>query len=152
MSQHQARLAWVRGDREFTGKTFSRDHEVAFDSGATLTVSAANGPSQPPGTVGERTADPEELTVAAAASCHMLFFLALAAKRGLIVDGYADEPVGIMESKDGATWLTKITLRPRVTWGGEPPDAKVVDELHHDAHRRCYIANSLRSEIVVEPG
>ena len=117
----------------------------------TIPVSAAAGPAVPPGTVGAATVDPEELTVAALASCHMLFFLALAAKRGLVIDAYGDDPIGVLESKDGATSLTRITLRPRVTWAGEPPAAAVVDELHHEAHKRCYIANSLRSEVVIEP-
>lgn len=151
MSQHTARIAWARGGAEFQLKTYARDHQTTFDSGVTLPVSAAAGPAIPPGTVGAGTVDPEELTVAALSSCHMLFFLALAAKRGLVIDAYDDDPVGVLESKDGATWLTKITLRPRVTWGGEPPAAAVVDELHHEAHKRCYIGNSLKSEIVIEP-
>lgn len=150
MSEHAAQLSWSRGGADFQMKTYSRDHMVAFDGGMTLPMSAAGGPAVPPGTVGAHTVDPEELTVAAVASCHMLFFLALAAKRGLTIEAYVDDPVGVLETKDGATWLTKITLRPRVTWGGTAPDAAVVDELHHGAHKRCYIANSLKSEIVIE--
>ncbi len=151
MSEHTAKLSWSRGAAEFQMKTYSRDHQVAFDGGVTVPLSAAGGPAVPPGTVGEHTVDPEELTVAAGSSCHMLFFLALAAKRGLTVEAYADDPVGVLDSKDGATWLTKITLRPRVTWGGTAPDAAIIAELHHGAHKRCYIANSLKSEIVVDP-
>ena len=150
MSQHTARLVWTRAAQSFDVKAYSRDHLVAFDSGAELTGSAANGPSQPAGTVGDKTIDPEEMVVAAAASCHMLFFLALAAKRGLVVDHYEDEPVGVMETRDKATWLTKITLRPRVTWSGETPAPDVIDAIHHESHLRCYIANSLKSEITVE--
>ena len=150
MSEHTAKLSWSRGEAEFQMKTYLRDHQVAFDGGATLPMSAAAGPAVPPGTVGEHTVDPEELTVAAVSSCHMLFFLALAAKRGLTIEAYADDPVGVLDSKDGATWLTRITLRPRVTWGGAAPDAAIVAELHHAAHKRCYIANSLKSEIVIE--
>ncbi len=151
MSQHSARVSWARRGAEFQLKTYIRDHETTFDGGITIPVSAAAGPAVPPGTVGAATVDPEELTVAALASCHMLFFLALAAKRGLVIDAYGDDPVGVLESKDGATSLTRITLRPRVTWAGEPPAAAVVDELHHEAHKRCYIANSLRSEVAIEP-
>ncbi len=151
MSQHTARIAWARGGAEFQLKTYRRDHQTTFDSGVTLPVSAAAGPAIPPGTVGDATVDPEELTVAALSSCHMLFFLALAAKRGLVIDAYDDDPVGVLESKDGATWLTTITLRPRVTWSGEAPAPAVVDELHHEAHKRCYIGNSLKSTIAIEP-
>ena len=71
-------------------------------------------------------------------------------KRGFVVERYEDEPVGVMETVDKATWLTKITLRPLVTWGGEAPAPDVIAQLHHDAHHRCYIANSLKSEITVE--
>lgn len=149
MSQHTARISWAR-EGDFDLKTYRRDHQASFDGGVTLPMSAAGGPAVPPGTVGAATVDPEELTVAAVSSCHMLFFLALAAKRGLVIDRYDDDPVGVLESKDGATSLTRITLRPKVTWGGTPPDAAVVTELHHSAHKRCYIANSLKSEVVVE--
>lgn len=149
--QHTARLVWTRGSQNFDAKVYSRDHELIFDSGTTLAASAAGGPAVPPATVGAHTVDPEELVVAATASCHMLFFLALAAKRGAVIDRYEDDPVGELETKDGATMLTRITLRPLVTWGGEPPAASVIDELHHGAHKRCYIANSLKSEVTVEP-
>ena len=151
MSEHTAKLSWSRGGAEFQMKTYSRDHQAAFDGGVTVPMSAAPGASTPPGTTSLATVDPEELTVAAVSSCHMLFFLALAAKRGLTIEAYADDPVGVLESRDGATWLTKITLHPRVSWGGSPPDAAIVDELHHGAHKRCYIANSLKAEITVEP-
>jgi organic hydroperoxide reductase OsmC/OhrA len=151
MSEHSARVSWARRGAAFEVKTYVRDHDVTFDGGVTVPVSAAPAPSMPAGTIGAATVDPEELAVAAVASCHMLFFLALAAKRGLVVDAYDDAPSGVLESQDGATWLTRITLRPRVAWGGDPPDAAVLAELHHGAHKRCYIANSLKSEIVVEP-
>ena len=152
MSIHSARVSWARGEAAFEMKTYVRDHQAAFDGGVTLPMSAAAGPAVPPGTVGAATVDPEELTVAAVSSCHMLFFLALAAKRGLVIDAYDDAPSGVLESREGATSLTKITLRPRVRWGGTAPDAAVVHELHEGAHRRCYIANSLKSEIVIEEG
>ena len=96
-------------------KTYARDHQWRFDSGVTVAASAAAGPAIPPGTVGADTVDPEEAVVAALAGCHMLFFLALAAKKGLTIDRYEDAPHGVLESKDGATWLTTITLAPQVT-------------------------------------
>lgn len=151
MSQHNARLVWTRSTPEFDAKTYSRDHTLSFDSGAVVTGSAAASPQQPPGVIGPNTLDPEAAVVGAVAACHMLFFLAFAAKRGHVVDRYEDTPVGVLEPKDGATWLTKITLRPHVTWAAAPPPPDVLDALHHDAHKRCYIANSLKGEIAVEP-
>lgn len=151
MSQHTARVVWNRAAAGLDPRTYSRDHLWSFDSGATVRASAAAGGAVPADTIGPDTVDPEEAVVAALASCHMLFFLALAAKRGLVIDRYEDAPHGTLETKDGKAWLTTITLAPRVTWQGEPPAAAVIDELHHQAHQRCYIGNSLRSEIVIAP-
>jgi len=151
MSEHKAHLEWTRNTPDFGLKTYTRDHTLSFDGGATLMASAAAGPHIPPGTASPSGIDPEEMTVAALSSCHMLFFLALAARKGLVIDRYEDDPVGVLETIDRVGSLTSITLRPRVTWGGDPPDQAVVDELHHDAHRRCYIGNSLRSDVKVEP-
>ncbi|MBE7453384.1 MAG: OsmC family protein [Kofleriaceae bacterium] len=151
MSTHEARLVWTRATPDFDLKTYPRDHAITFPSGVTVTGSAAAAPSTPAGTVGPDTIDPEAMTVAAVSSCHMMFFLALAAKRGLVIDRYEDAPIGLLEPRDGATWLTKITLRPRVTWGGDAPGADVVADLHRSAHKRCYIASSLRGEVAVEP-
>lgn len=131
-------------------KTYSRDHEWTFDSGLQVQASAAGGGAVPASTIGASTVDPEEAVVAALSSCHMLFFLALAAKRGLTVDRYEDRPQGALENKDGVTSLAVITLAPAITWGGTPPDAAAVEVLHHEAHKRCYIGNSLKSRIVIE--
>lgn len=96
--------------------------------------------------------DPEEALVAAAASCHMLTFLYVAAKRGYVVESYVDNAVGIMEkNSEGKTAVTRITLRPKIEFSAErPPSAEELQSLHHLAHEECYIANSLKSEIVVE--
>ncbi|MEZ4398582.1 MAG: OsmC family protein [Kofleriaceae bacterium] len=150
MSNHAARLIWTRSTETMDARTYTRDHQWVFDSGATVTASAAAGGAVPAETIGAGTVDPEETVVAALASCHMLFFLALAAKRGLTIDRYEDAPHGVLETVDRVTSLTKITLAPQVTWGGAVPDAELVATLHRDAHKRCYIANSLKSEIVIE--
>lgn len=147
--QHTARVVWNRAATGHDVKAYSRDHLWSFDSGATVRASAAPGPGTPAGTVGPDTLDPEEAVVAAAASCHMLFFLALAAKRGLVVDRYEDAASASLVTRDGVTLLDTITLSPTITFAGDPPPASVIDELHHEAHRRCYIANSLRSPVVV---
>lgn len=148
--QHTARLVWNRATASMDARTYSRDHLWTFDSGVTVRASAAAGGAVPASAISPDTIDPEEAVVAAAASCHMLFFLSLAARRGLVVDRYEDAPSSELVTKDGATALGPITLRPVVTWAGDAPAKDVVDALHHEAHRRCYIANSLKSEIVIE--
>lgn len=150
MSQHTARVIWNRTTETMDAKTYTRDHLWTFDSGVVVRGSSAAGGPVPAAAIGPDTVDPEEAVVAALASCHMLFFLALAAKRGLVLDRYQDAPHGVLETKDGATWLTTITLEPKLTWHGDPPAAAVIDELHHEAHQRCYISNSLKSEVVIK--
>ena len=150
MSQHTARVTWSRTTETMDPKTYTRDHLWTFDSGVVVRASAAAGGPVPAATIGPDTVDPEEALVAALASCHMLFFLALAAKRGLVIDRYEDAPHGELGTRDGATSLTTITLEPKVTWHSAPPDAAIVDELHHQAHQRCYISNSLKSEVVIK--
>lgn len=150
MSNHTARLVWSRSTATMDPRTYSRDHQWTFDGGVTVDVSAAPGGVVPAATIGAATVDPEEAVVAALSSCHMLFFLALAAKRGLTIDRYEDAPRGVLETKDGVTSLTTITLAPTVTWGGDAPAADVVAALHRDAHKRCYIANSLKSHVAIE--
>jgi len=96
--------------------------------------------------------DPEEALVASASSCHMLFFLSLAAKRGFVVDSYVDDAFGVMEKNaDGRLVVTRITLRPDIVFGnGRSPTTDELESLHHTSHEECFIANSLKSEIVIE--
>jgi len=95
--------------------------------------------------------DPEEAFVAAVASCHMLWFLSLAAERGLIVENYEDNAVGRMgRIAPGRQAITEIVLRPRIAFGGDVPDATTIEELHEAAHERCFIANSVKSAIRIE--
>src|SRR5450830_372539 len=97
--------------------------------------------------------DPEEALVAATSSCHMLFFLSLAAKRGHTVESYIDNAVGLLDKDaDGRMAMTNITLRPQIVFGGEHwPDEEEIAAIHHEAHEKCYIANSLKTEITIEP-
>ena len=96
--------------------------------------------------------DPEEALVAATSSCHMLWFLSLAAKRGFVVDSYVDEAFGVMEkNQTGKLAITRITLRPDIQFSGDKvPSAEELKSLHHTAHEECFIANSLRSEVLIE--
>lgn len=151
MKQFEARLAWRRGAQPFLDQTYSRAHTWHFDGG--LTVPASSSPLSVPLPMSDASAvDPEEALVAAVSSCHMLFFLSLAAQRGFTVDAYDDEALGDMDADaDGRIAMTVIRLRPVIVFGGErQPDAAALAALHHAAHERCYIANSLKSAIVIE--
>lgn len=152
MSEHLATVEWSRGDQDFGGNRYSRAHDWRFDGGAAVRGSSA--PASVPEPMSDPAAvDPEEALVAALSSCHMLFFLAFAAKGGFTVDSYRDDAVGVLGRDDrGKTSITTITLRPAVIFSGDAmPDAAAIDELHHRAHAACYIANSIRAEVVIEP-
>lgn len=152
MSTYTAQLLWERGDDDFLGKRYSRRHSVAFDGGARTLWSSS--PQHVPVPLSDAAAiDPEEALVAAISSCHMLWFLALAAKQGYCVDRYADEPAGEMgRNAEGRLAITVVTLRPAVQFSGEKlPSAADLAHLHERAHEECYVANSVRSEIRIEP-
>jgi organic hydroperoxide reductase OsmC/OhrA len=150
LSLHVAEIAWTRGDAAFLDQGYSRAHVWRFDGGAELPASSAPTSVAPP--LSDPTSvDPEEALAAAVASCHMLFFLALAAKAGFVIDRYDDRAEALLERDDrGRMSVTRVTLRPRIVWGGAEPDAGTLAGLHEQAHRLCYIANSLRGEVVVE--
>jgi organic hydroperoxide reductase OsmC/OhrA len=152
MSEHHAVVAWTRGGQDFTGNRYSRAHDWRFDGGAVVRGSSA--PSSVPEPLSDPAAvDPEEALVAAVSSCHMLFFLAFAARDGFTVESYEDRAVGVLGRDDrGKTSITAITLRPAVVFSGEgPPDAVAIDRLHHRAHEACYIANSIRARVTIDP-
>lgn len=150
MTLHVAEIAWTRGDAAFLDHGYSRAHVWRFDGGAEVPASSAPTSVAPP--LSDPTAvDPEEALAAAVGSCHMLFFLALAAKAGFVIDAYADRPEALLERDDrGRMSVTRITLRPQIVWIGEAPGAETLAGLHEQAHRLCYVANSLRGEVVVE--
>ena len=150
MSRHQAIVSW-RSDGEFGSNRYSRRHEWRFDGGALVTASASPDvvpvPMSDPAGV-----DPEEALVASVASCHMLWFLSLAQQAGIEIENYHDEAVGEMgRIGPGRMAITRITLRPAIGFGGAPPAPETLTRLHEQAHERCFIANSLKTEIVVEP-
>ncbi|RJG06581.1 OsmC family peroxiredoxin [Noviherbaspirillum cavernae] len=151
MHTYEATVSWQRGDQTFVDNRYSRAHEWIFDGGAR--VPASSSPlSVPLPMSNAANVDPEEALVAAASSCHMLFFLHVAAKRGFVVESYLDNAVGVMDTNgDGKMAMTRITLRPKVVFSDErQPTADELDAMHHYSHEECYIANSLKSEIVVE--
>lgn len=153
MHRYEARIAWQRGGAVFTDQRYSRGHEWSFDGGVTVPASSSPLTVKAPYSVAQAV-DPEEALVAAASSCHMLWFLSLAAQRGFVVDRYSDEAFGVMEKNAaGKLAFTRITLRPRIEFGGsKQPSARDLAALHHAAHEECFIANSLKCEVVVEKG
>jgi organic hydroperoxide reductase OsmC/OhrA len=150
MSRYEAQIVW-RCDGDFASNRYSRRHEWRFDGGAVVAGSAS--PQIVPEPLSDAAAvDPEEALVASAASCHMLWLLSLARAAGLSVESYCDKAEAEMgRIAPGRTAITRITLRPKISWSGPAPDAETLERLHHEAHERCFIANSLNSEIVVEP-
>ena len=153
MSTYTATIRWNRreSDEDFAKGRYGRAHEWAFDGG-TVVPASASPDNVPPGTADECGIDPEEAFVASLSSCHMLFFLDFARRAGFVVENYVDEAEGVLEKRaDGKLAMTRVTLWPHVTWAGDPPDEGALADLHHRAHEACFIANSVTSEVVVEP-
>lgn len=150
MARYTASVVWERSGARFTDNRYSRAHRWHFDGGATIPASASPHVVPPP-LSDAAGVDPEEAFVAALSSCHMLWFLSIAARRGYVVDRYADDAEGVMEEDDrGRLAMTRVTLRPRVRYGESAPEAHEASVMHHEAHEACYIANSVRSEVVVD--
>jgi len=150
MSTYTAQISWKSDSPDtFTKNRYTRGHLWEFDGG--VTVPASSSPQVVPRFSVEAAVDPEEALVASASSCHMLTFLYLAAREGLNIESYTDNAVGEMATTDtGKQWISKITLDPQIEWLGDTiPTAEQLAKLHHDAHEMCYIANSIKSEVVV---
>jgi organic hydroperoxide reductase OsmC/OhrA len=148
MSEHRASISWKRVTPDFSYETYDRAHEWRFDCGITVAASSSPQFRGRPDRV-----DPEEAFVAALSSCHLLSFLAIAARRRLTVDAYDDDAVGYMSKNErGRLAITRVVLRPRVTWAAGtvvPPEE--AERLHHMSHEECFIANSVKTDVVVEP-
>jgi organic hydroperoxide reductase OsmC/OhrA len=152
MSHYTTVVRWERGPQPFLDNRYSRGHRWVFDGG--IEVPASSSPAVVPLPMSRADAvDPEEAFVASLSSCHMLWFLAIAAKRGFVVDSYEDRAEGIMEKNAGGKLaMTKVTLRPHVVFSGTRlPGRPQLDGLHHQAHAECFIANSVLSTVVCEP-
>ena len=147
MHEYRATTTWRRTSADFTYETYNRAHEVTFGGGEVVPWSAApefKGDAQ--------RVNPEEAYVASLSTCHMLTFLALAARKRFVVDSYIDDASGIMEKNEGGKfWVSHVTLRPKVTFGGtRQPSTQEISDLHHGAHENCFVANSVRTEIKVD--
>lgn len=149
MSTHTATIRWSQDeDDHFSLGRYTRVHEIAFDGGTTIMASASPAIVREPFS-NPAGVDPEEMFVASLASCHMLTFLDLARRASVEILSYEDEAEGVLEKNAaGRMWLASVTLRPKVETGA---DADTLARLHHEAHEACFIANSVKTEVVVEP-
>jgi organic hydroperoxide reductase OsmC/OhrA len=144
MAEHKITLKWFKGgDVPFTYDAYPRNHTIAFKDNPPLTFSAAPAYRGDPS-----KGDPEDMLVAALSSCHMLSFLAIAAKKRLTVEAYDDEAMGFLENAGGKLWMTRVILRPKVRMDAP---AETLAEIHHLAHAACFIANSVKTDVTVEP-
>jgi len=149
MTEYFATINWVREkDEKYIDNKYSRAHKWTFDGG--LVVPASSSPhvvSFPYST--EENIDPEEAFIASLSSCHMLFFLSIAAQKQYIVDTYQDKATGVMEKNcDGNIYMSKVTLRPNIKFSGDKQPA--IEEIHHNSHEQCFIANSVKTEVIIE--
>ena len=152
MSCYSAEILWERGDQDFKSGRYSRRHRLHFDGG--VDVPASSSPYVVPLPWSDPAAvDPEEAFVASISSCHMLWFLSIAARGRFCVDRYHDHALGEMGLNDaGKQVILRVTLRPEVVFSGaRRPDIEALNRLHHQAHEECFIANSVKTEIVCEP-
>lgn len=152
MTQHTSTVVWQRDHAAFTDHRYSRRHVWQFDGGAV--VNASSSPHVVPLPFSDPAGvDPEEAFVASLSSCHMLWFLDIAARAGWVVESYRDEAVGIMaRNAEGQQAMTLVTLRPAVQFAAErQPTPQELQGLHHRAHSSCFIANSVKTEVLCEP-
>ena len=148
MAHYTAQIVWQRGDQEFLGNRYSRRHLIRFDGG--VAFAGSSSPHSVPLPMSDPAAvDPEEAFVASISSCHMLWFLSIAARRGFCVDSYSDDAQGAMaRNAAGKMAMTVVTLQPKAAFSGAKlPTREQIDELHHEAHEECYIANSVTTEV-----
>ncbi len=152
MAKYTAEILWLRGDQEFLNKRYSRRHLLRFDGG--VEVPASSSPQVVPLPYSDAAAvDPEEAFVASLASCHMLWFLSVAANRGFVVDSYRDVAIGLLaKNADGKLAMIRVTLRPEVKFSGEClPSRAEQQQMHEQAHEDCFIASSVKTELLCEP-
>ncbi len=152
MATYKADILWSRGDQDFLSNRYSRRHVIRFDGG--IEVPGSSSPHVVPVPLSDPAAvDPEEAFVASIASCHMLWFLSIAANRKYRVDQYTDSAVGVMgKNSAGKEYVACVTLHPEVAFSRDRiPDAEELHALHHRAHEECFIANSVLTEILCEP-
>jgi organic hydroperoxide reductase OsmC/OhrA len=147
MSEHKITLEWKRDSEDFSYESYNRDHVLIFEGGARVPASAAPAYRGNPAHV-----NPEDALVAALSSCHMLTFLAVAAKNKFVVERYGDHAVGFLEkNQKGKLAITRVILHPQIAFGGTAaPTPEEIAALHERAHAECFIANSVITEVTIE--
>ncbi len=151
MFEHIAVVQWQRNQAKFTDNQYSREHIWKFDGG--VEILASSSPHVVPVPYSNAACvDPEEAFIASLSSCHMLWFLSIAAKKKFVVDSYTDQAIGLMsKNEDGKLAITRVNLRPQVIFAGDNlPTTKQIEEIHNQAHHSCFLANSVKTEIIVE--
>src|SRR5919108_4617519 len=143
MSEHRATVEWT-GSGEFRYETYSRCHVLRFED---IAVPGTASPGNVPAKTAGPGVDPEQAFVASLSACHMLWFLHLASRANWVVERYVDDAVGVLDK----TWMSRVTLRPVVTFSGKKPTEEEHQALHHKTHEKCFIANSVKTEVVIEP-
>jgi organic hydroperoxide reductase OsmC/OhrA len=150
--KYTAEIIWERGEQVFSDNKYSRKHLLKFDGG--IEVQGSSSPMVIPLPYSDENAvDPEEAFVSSLSSCHMLWFLSIAAKNGFVVDSYHDNAVGIMKPNERKKfWVSEVTLNPRTNFSGvKIPTSEEIKSMHHEAHDECFIANSVKSNVRVVP-
>lgn len=152
MSHYTVVIDWARKGAVFTDNRYSRAHRWQFDGGIEVPASSSPHVVRLPLSV-EAAVDPEEAFVAALASCHMLWFLSIAAEKGFVVESYRDEATGVMEkNQEGKLAMTRVTLRPKLHFAGSKrPSVAEHEAMHHAAHEQCFIASSVKTDVRCEP-
>ncbi len=150
MSEYFATVKWHRVGEDFLRGKYSRLHEWHFDNGTTIQASASPHIVPAPWSDGDRV-DPEEAFVAAISSCHMLFFLSIAASKGVMVESYTDKASGVLSKlQNGKLAMTRVTLNPQVEITNTAQTTpELLASIHHSAHENCFIANSVTTDIVL---
>lgn len=150
MASIEIGIQWISDGSDFLRQQYSRKHCWTLDGGTQ--IQASSSPDIVPVPLSDPSAiDPEEAFVAAISSCHMLWFLSLAAKKRLSIERYHDRAIGEMNADaDGVPWISKVTLRPAIEWSEAAPTREKIEQIHELAHQQCFIARSVRSEIVIE--
>jgi organic hydroperoxide reductase OsmC/OhrA len=150
LSTYTANVIWNRENQIFIDNKYSRAHKWLFDGGCEIPASPSPHIVPPPYSV-EENVDPEEAFVASLSSCHMLFFLSIAAKKKILIDSYVNNAEGILEEdKDGGLAMTRIMLNPTIIYSGKQPSDQEIQKIHHLSHQQCFLANSVKTIITVK--
>ena len=150
MSVFRATVDW-RLEGDFLARRYSRAHTLTFEQGLIVPGSPAIGIVPLPYSR-EGALDPEAAFTASISACHMLWFLDVACQAGFTVAAYRDEAEGTLaKNEQGKLAMTRVVLRPRIEFAGaKRPSTAEIEALHHRAHEECFIANSVKTEVVVE--